>query len=229
MALSKRLLALYAMVEKGSVAADIGCDHAQLAIALVQNGICDHVYASDLRAAPLACARRAVAAAGLSERIRCTQCDGMDDLPADVDTILIAGMGFDTICHILTAHEAEVRAPRRFIVQSNTHSEKLRQWISEHHFTIDREDLVWEDHFYEVIAFHCDEHRPYSECECRFGVHLAEHPLREAYLRDRLKKIRVIQDHLPANHERKAVLDSWEAQLRELLIPFDQGHNKKSE
>ena len=72
MALSKRLLALYEMVKPGSVAADIGCDHAQLAIASVQNGISDNVYVSDLRSSHLATAKLAVAQARLNEQIICT-------------------------------------------------------------------------------------------------------------------------------------------------------------
>lgn len=217
MALSKRLLALYAMVKPGSVAADIGCDHAQLAIALVQNEICDHVYASDLRASPLAIAKQAVAQANLNERIRCSQSDGLDDLPSDVDTVLIAGMGFDTIHHILTAHQEELRPPRRFIIQTNTHPEKLRQWISDQHYTIDGEDLVWEDHFYEIVAFHCGYHESYTEQEWRFGVSLASHPLQKAYLRYRLDKIRIVLNHLPKHNEKEAVLCSWESQLTALL------------
>ncbi len=225
MALSKRLLALYAMVKPGSVAADIGCDHAQLAIALVQNGICDHVYASDLRSSPLATAKQAVAQAGLNEQITCTQCDGMDHLSSDVDTILIAGMGFETIHHILTAHEEALYPSRRFIIQTNTHPEKLRRWISDRHCTIEQEDLVWEDHYYEVIAFHCGYHESYSEQECRFGVFLSDHPLREAYLRYRLDKVRIILDRLPNYHERKTVLHSWESDLCELLEPYDNSND----
>lgn len=220
MALSKRLLALYAMVKPGSVAADIGCDHAQLAIALVENGICDHVYASDLRAAPLAMAKQAVMNADLCERIDCSQRDGLDQLPHDVDTILIAGMGFDTIHHILTAYENEVRAPRRFIIQTNTHPEKLRRWIAQKHYTIEREDLVWEDHYYEIIAFHCGYHEAYSEAECQFGVYLSDHPLYEAYLRHRLEKVQAILAQLPHQHERETSLRSWERQCLKQLQRF---------
>ena len=79
MALSKRLLALYEMVEKGSIAADIGCDHAQLSIALIENEICPHVYACDLREQPLARAKEAIQAAGLTERITAHLRNGIEN------------------------------------------------------------------------------------------------------------------------------------------------------
>ena len=138
-----------------------------------------------------------------------------------MDTVLIAGMGFDTIHHILTTQDNEVRWPRRFIIQTNTHPEKLRQWISQKHYTIDQEDLVWEDRFYEVIAFHCGDHEAYCERECRYGVFLVSHPLYEPYLRHRLDKIRIILDHLPKQHEKYLTLHKQKMELLEILADFE--------
>ena len=41
--------AVSALVPKGHVAADIGCDHGFVSIDLVQRSICPHVYAADVR------------------------------------------------------------------------------------------------------------------------------------------------------------------------------------
>lgn len=45
MELSERMQAVSALVPKGHVAADIGCDHGFVSIDLVQRSICPHVYA----------------------------------------------------------------------------------------------------------------------------------------------------------------------------------------
>jgi len=53
MVLSERLMMSIGMIPKGKVVADVGCDHARVAIWLVKNGIAPHVIATDLRSGPL--------------------------------------------------------------------------------------------------------------------------------------------------------------------------------
>ena len=53
MKLSTRLHTIFDMVQPCGVAADIGCDHGLLPIALIQSGKCEHVYACDVRKGPL--------------------------------------------------------------------------------------------------------------------------------------------------------------------------------
>ncbi len=221
MALSKRLLALYQMVRQGAVVADIGCDHALLSIALVENGICDHVYACDLRTAPLAAAEKAVSQAGLQERIFCCKRNGLSELAADVDTVVIAGMGYETIKAILEAHPHELKEGRSFIIQSNTHVEELRRWISAHHYTIVCEDLVSEDHFYEIICFTCKEHEPYEEMEQRYGVFLPQHPLFSSYCIQRLRKVNVILDQLPSGNEKRLFYEQSQGELKRLMMAME--------
>ena len=69
MELSKRLHMVASMVEKGSIPADVGCDHGYVAIYLIQNGISPHVFAMDVNEGPL---ERARAGEG-RKRIRCWQ------------------------------------------------------------------------------------------------------------------------------------------------------------
>lgn len=52
MELSKRLHMVASMVEKGSIPADVGCDHGYVAIYLIQNGISPHVFAMDVNEGP---------------------------------------------------------------------------------------------------------------------------------------------------------------------------------
>ena len=57
MELSKRLHMVASMVEKGSIPADVGCDHGYVAIYLIQNGISPHVFAMEVNEGPLERAR----------------------------------------------------------------------------------------------------------------------------------------------------------------------------
>ena len=55
-----RLQAVVDMVDTGSVAADIGCDHALVCIALIERGISSRCYACDVAHGPLSRARQAI-------------------------------------------------------------------------------------------------------------------------------------------------------------------------
>lgn len=225
MALSKRLFSIFQMVEKGSVVADIGCDHGLLAIALVQEEVCAKVYACDLRTGPLSRAKAAIQAAGLEKQITTLQRNGIDDLPSEVDTIVIAGMGFDTIKSILEAHEAELSTYRRFIIQSNTHVEELRRWISAHNYTILMEDIVEEEHFYQILSFQCKKSRALSEDEILFGTVLEEHPLFLKYWHHQRKKQELILSRMPKEHMK---YQEAELHLRRILTKIETVEKKKN-
>ena len=53
MILTERLQTIATMVDKGSVVADIGTDHAYLPVFLIQQGICGKALACDINPLPL--------------------------------------------------------------------------------------------------------------------------------------------------------------------------------
>ena len=53
----KRLETILSFVEQGAFVADIGTDHAQLPILLVERNICNKVYACDEKKGPLSIAK----------------------------------------------------------------------------------------------------------------------------------------------------------------------------
>ncbi len=77
MELSKRLHMVASMVEKGSIPADVGCDHGYVAIYLIQNGISPHVFAMDVNEGPLERAREHVEEYGLAAYIDVRLSDGL--------------------------------------------------------------------------------------------------------------------------------------------------------
>ena len=89
-----RLHAVASMVLPDRPVADVACDHARLAISLVACGVVPHAIASDVASAPLDAARANVARAGLRERVRLMQADGLSGLqPGEVATVCICGVG----------------------------------------------------------------------------------------------------------------------------------------
>ena len=86
----------------GTRLADIGTDHAYLPVWLVLEGRVASAIASDLRPGPLQRAKETAKTYGTE--IDCRLCNGLTCItPDEVDTIVIAGMGGETIAAILSA------------------------------------------------------------------------------------------------------------------------------
>ncbi len=151
----KRLLCAAAMVRGGGTLADIGTDHAHLPVWLIQNGICERAIAADIGEGPAAAARRTVQEAGLCDCIEVRVGDGLTVLSAEeVTEIVIAGMGGETICEILSAAPwLKDGADRRLILQPMTKTVELRTWLYQNGFSIDEEHLIVDGrHLYCVMA-----------------------------------------------------------------------------
>ena len=100
--LSKRLRALADFIDADAAVADIGADHGYLAIYLAQNCKVARIIASDISAASLSAARRFADEFKVTQSITFMVTQGLDGITeADADTIVIAGMGGETILQIL--------------------------------------------------------------------------------------------------------------------------------
>lgn len=123
--------------------ADIGTDHGLLPIYLIENGISPTCIASDIGEGPAAAARRNVDAAGVAHLVSVRVGDGLQTLQEnEVDDVVIAGMGGETIAAILDA-AAWVQNPQyRLILQPMSHAEILREWLHTHGFSTVCERLL---------------------------------------------------------------------------------------
>ena len=81
MKLSNRLLACASLVRPGELVADVGTDHGHLPVYLLEQGICTHVIAGDLREGPLSAAKASAALAGVQEHITFRLSDGLKTSP----------------------------------------------------------------------------------------------------------------------------------------------------
>ena len=165
--LSARLLQIAMMVEKNRIVFDVGSDHALLPCFLVENNICPKVYAGEIAEGPFQRIKETIKRNGLEDQIIPVFSDGLSKAAEDVDIAVIAGMGYHTIQHILD--QADISRYQYFLVQANTHVEQLRQYLSEHNYTIEDEKIVYDDFYYQIIRFSADLHDPYSEKEIKYG------------------------------------------------------------
>ncbi|MCH3961209.1 MAG: class I SAM-dependent methyltransferase [Solobacterium sp.] len=165
-----RLNEIAKMVKKGVRAADIGTDHALLPILLIQKKTCCKVYACDIAPGPLQAAKDNIAKAGLSSCIETILSDGLQNVPSDADACIIAGMGGMNAIEIMNHAGERIAQMKQIIIEANRDTYKVREWISEHQYTIEDEIYINDRHHdYTVISFASKRHDPYSREELILG------------------------------------------------------------
>ena len=140
--LPPRLRLIADWVPEGACLADVGTDHAYLPNWLRLHGRIRSAVASDLRPGPL---ERAKAAGRLygTDGIDYRLCSGLSGVsPDEADTIVIAGMGGETILSILKAAPWTADGRHTLLLQPQTHEELVRRYLAESGFAISREALV---------------------------------------------------------------------------------------
>ena len=153
--LDARLAAAAAYVRPGCVAADVGCDHGRLSVALAAQGKCRKIIASDIRPAPLATAQRLVTLHGCGDVVECRLGAGLSVLrPGEADDIVIAGVSGVTVCEMLEqAPEAfyAAKPDMRFIFIPATKHPFLRRWLAQHGFALLDDTPVLADGRYYIV------------------------------------------------------------------------------
>ena len=221
--LSARLACCAAMVRPGAAVADVGTDHGYLAIYLLQQQIASQVIAADLRAKPLEKARQNARMAGLEEKIRFYLCDGLTEVaPDQIDTVICAGMGGDTIVHILKQASWLQNARYTLILQPQTSGNDLRRYLGTAGFRICEERLVRDGgKIYFAMRVCFGGGRPLSPGEQYVSEQiLASHdPLLPAYLERVVGGLRrAVEGIAQANGaEDRRRLDYYETALQEVL------------
>lgn len=145
-----RLSAIFSVIERAEVIADVGCDHGKVAEYCVKNGLCDTVIASDISAKCLEKAKKRLAA--FEESAKCVECDG---LSYACDEAIIAGLGGISICDILKNAHA---LPKVLVLCPHRDSEAVRKTVCELGYSIERDEILKERHrFYTVIKARLSE------------------------------------------------------------------------
>lgn len=206
MKLSKRLQAIYDLVDADAIVGDIGCDHALLSCSLVLNHKVQKVYASDIKEEPLQQARKSIQYYKLEKQIKTIKGDGIDKLPSDVDTIVIAGMGYETIRAILDKHPRKIKQYKKIIVQSNKDVEKIRKYISEHHYHIQSEMCIHDNHYYQIIVFDCSYDEPLTKQELLFGRRMLKNNVFLQMWFANLKKYELIIKKISQSNEKYKII-----------------------
>lgn len=169
--LPNRLAKICEYVVEGKPLADIGSDHALLPCFLVERGVCPSAICGELTKGPFNRAKQAVLENELSEMIEVRQGSGLEVLKeGEVSTVVIAGMGGNTIVEILES-ASHVETFSRLILQPAGSLAEVRDLIARRGWVIEDETVVRERGFFVIMVIcpHSGESYHLSDLEKEFG------------------------------------------------------------
>jgi len=184
--LDNRLKTAAELCRSGRIAADVGCDHAQLACRLAMDKSA-LVIASDIRDGPLEAARRTVSETGVNN-VRIVKSDGLAEIDF-ADDVMICGMGGELIAQIIGGCRF-LNADTRFILQPMTRAEFLRKWLYRNGFELLEERVAYDGGrgYTIMLAAYTGVSREINEAEaltgkitdCKFLRKIAEKLMKKA-------------------------------------------------
>ncbi len=175
--LSPRLQVCCGFVAPGDRVADIGTDHGYLGIWLLRQGIARSVIAADVVPGPLSSARRNAEKFGCADRMVFCLSDGVQSIPRDFDTLVCAGMGADTMVSILSAAPWLRDSRYRLILQCQSKTPMLRQYLSRQGWHIQEESVIRDGRFlYTVMEVIYRPGKELTPGGCHFPPALLENP-----------------------------------------------------
>lgn len=140
--ISERLLTIASLVPNDAIVADIGSDHALLPIYLVKEGLIRKAYAIDNKKGPLEGALENIQEYNMEDKVIPILSSGLTDLKDDVNTVVIAGMGYATISKMIQDDLAIAKKQKRMIIQCNNHLHKLRKLLFDLNFEVLEEKFL---------------------------------------------------------------------------------------
>ena len=209
-----RLLACAQYIRPGDTVADVGCDHGYLGIYLLQKGIAKQVLASDINEGPLLSARRNAHKFGVANKMSFHLCPGVDRVPREFDVMVCAGMGADTIVSILENAPWLQGGHCRLVLQCQSKTPMLRQYLSEKGWHIEKECVLRDGRFlYTVMEVLWSPEMPrLTAADCYFSPALQADTSPEAkeYLTRILGGLRLALSHRE-DTEKQQILNELEA------------------
>ena len=159
-----------------------------------------------MRTGPLERAEAHIKEAGISDiPISTRLSDGLKELkPQEADTVIIAGMGGELEIKILQEGRHLWSTIRRFILSPQSDLEKVRRFLSEEGFLIEKEAMLREEGKYYTVMSVVRGAMVYNRTiEYRYGKYLLEQkePVLKEYLKKEEERVLAILASLSAKEE----------------------------
>lgn len=149
--LTKRLEAIKNHISVGANVIDVGTDHGYIPVYLAVNDMAESIIAADINSGPLSKARELAKENDVTDKMSFVLTDGLKGIEPGADTIIIAGMGGETIISILEAAPWVQKNGVKLILQPQSKISDLTLWLAENGFAVRSCELVYEREKYYII------------------------------------------------------------------------------
>ena len=168
--LSNRLKVVADFTKKDDYIVDVGCDHALLSIYLVKNNLVLGAIATDINPNALDNAIKNIKYNNLENEIETILSNGLENIDLKrVNTIIITGMGTNTIKEILNTNE-KLENIKKIIIQSNNNYYDLRKWVTSLGFFIEDETITYDNKKYYLTVCFKKGFKKYSKKDYYWGL-----------------------------------------------------------
>jgi tRNA (adenine22-N1)-methyltransferase len=157
-------------VDQNEIVADVGSDHGHLVMYLIANKICFKAYAIDNKKGPYEILKYNTKE--YSNAIIPVFSNGLENIPSDCSTAIIAGLGAHTIVDI--ARRGNITNINNFVIDSHNDVPYIRDSFSKLGYQIVAETLLKDNNKYYVIIKLSRGIANYSPKQLYFGPKLLE-------------------------------------------------------
>ena len=161
--MNKRIKIISSYINEDDKVADIGCDQALLSELLAERKI--YSVASDIKENIILNAKNRLK--NLNNYITFIVSDGLDNIPEDIDTLVLSGMGTYTILDIISKAKKQYK---KIITISNNNNDILRVKMLDYGYKIYSEEIIYDKNkYYNLIVFISGKSK-YNKEEMLLGV-----------------------------------------------------------
>lgn len=184
---------------------DVGCDHGLLSIYIYLNRKNVKIIASDVNEKPLSEAKKNIKEYKLDKKIETRISDGLKNINNDeFDTIVISGLGGNTIVDILNNDKEKLKNANNIVIQANNNIEKVRSFLINNNYSIKDEKIIKENNIISIIILFekVESKIRYKKSELLYGPILIKNmdKLFIEHLNNDLKKHKNILNKIPKKY-----------------------------
>lgn len=226
--MSSRLEMIASFVTQGRGVADIGTDHAILPIILRRRGYKGYIVAGDINEGPLKKAERGLLEAEIDD-VELKLCNGLESIDGSrIDTIVVAGMGGDTITGILDRGLYDMpewadRSDYKLILHPVTKPEILRYCLVNNGFRISGENYIEDNGILcQIICAEPGESEKYMDSELYVGKleRIVNQPCFEAVVDKHIKRFKAAVKGL--ENASDASLAAWKKLIENMISELER-------
>ena len=150
--LPERLSVIAGFIKKNASVIDVGTDHGFLPVYLAQNYLTCRIIATDISEGSLSAARRTASKHGVTDRIKFVQTPGLEGLQdLKINTIVIAGLGGETIAEILAGATWIIERKIKLILQPQSKIDELCGFLRLYGYVFNDAEIVRDNGRYYVV------------------------------------------------------------------------------